>query len=435
VVAFVRILLPLVALTLLCARGAPAQQSLPRHGILGAVMADRDGHATIGSLIPGSAAAAAGLQPGDAVLSVDGVAVGGVRAFVAALRRPAGRSAALAVQHGAALRTVRVVLGAPPDERDPLVETVYGAVSLAGSLRRTLVTLPRNAGGRRPAVLIVGGIGCFSVDVASNQEDPYLNLARDLGRRGVVAMRLEKSGVGDSEGPPCSTVDFTTEAASYDAALRALQTNPHVDPTKVYVFGHSIGSVIAPRIALAAKLAGVIAAEGVGRDWFEYELLNARDQIALAGSSPEEVDAAMLDAARCKYRALLTKDTVERILHDAPACADYVQYPVPLSYVQEVAALNVAEPWEKLNAPALIIYGTADFVTQESDHRRIVAIVQAKHPGNATLQLIDGMDHYLTAAGSREASFARIGKHVSAPYDHRFSETILQWLCAREHCV
>jgi pimeloyl-ACP methyl ester carboxylesterase len=96
----------------------------------------------------------------------------------------------------------------------------------------------------------------------------------------------------------------------------------------------------------------------------------------------------------------------------------------------------MAEPWMKLNVPLLAIYGSADFITDEADHRRIVDVVNGVRPGTAELEVIDGMDHYLTPAGSQQASFQRVTKtRAAAPYDERFSTTVTTWLCAREHCA
>ena len=80
---------------------------------------------------------------------------------------------------------------------------------------------------------VKGGIGCTSIDVATDPQDPYLRLAHDLGRRGVVVMRLEKSGVGDSQGPSCATTDFAAETRSDVAAFDALRQDPDVDPWRV----------------------------------------------------------------------------------------------------------------------------------------------------------------------------------------------------------
>jgi alpha-beta hydrolase superfamily lysophospholipase len=358
--------------------------------------------------------------------------------FLKKLRRPAGQPVTLGIVRGKDATNVRVVLAEAPKEHDPAVDTAYDAVDVDHSLRRTLVTTPHGVTGKHPAVLFVGGIGCYSVDVASNPEDAYLRLAHDLSKRGFVTMRLEKSGVGDSQGPPCPTVDYVTEAASYTVAFDALRADPHVDPAHVYVFGHSIGSVIAPRLALQKPIAGIVVAEGVGRDWFEYELINSRRQEELSGGTPAEVDAAMLLKESCMHRLLIEKEDLAALLRATPACKDYVQYPAPPAYFQQIAAFNMAEPWAKLSIPVLAIYGTSDFITDEADHRRIVDIVNGAHPGTAKLAVIDGMDHYLVPAASQRASLDRVTKPAAAApakYDERFSAAIAGWLCAHERCT
>jgi hypothetical protein len=413
---------------------ASADTTLPRHGIFGIAVADQSGHVVVTTVLPGSVAAGAGVRAGDQILQLDGKPVASVRDFLLAIHRPARAQATLAIERGGTPMTITAMLKAPPDEHDPGIDTVYGALSFQGTLRRTLVTLPHGSAGRHPAALLIGGIGCFSVDVAGNPNDPYMNLTHDLTRKGFVTMRLEKSGVGDSQGPPCESVDFVTESASYEAALQALAANPAVDPLKIYLIGHSIGTIIAPRLAERHPVAGLIVADGVGRDWYEYELLNSRGQWALSGLGPGEVDAMMLRTERCKYRILIARESEAQILAEEPDCKGAIAYPVTAAYMQQVAALNIAEAWTKLAVPVLIIYGTGDFITLEEDHRRIDAIVSAAHPGNATLRLIDGMDHYLTPAGSQQASYDRVNAGKPAPYDRRFSETISAWLCTRERC-
>ncbi|HEY6236707.1 MAG TPA: hypothetical protein VIW69_16530 [Candidatus Elarobacter sp.] len=59
----------------------------------------------------------------------------------------------------------------------------------------------------------------------------------------------------------------------------------------------------------------------------------------------------------------------------------------------------------------LAIYGDADFVTDEADHRRIADIVNGVHPGNAKLDVIPGIDRYLVSAA------------------------VATWLCERERCT
>ncbi|HTD36582.1 MAG TPA: PDZ domain-containing protein, partial [Candidatus Limnocylindrales bacterium] len=287
----------LIATALVFGRGgafatAQPRDPLPRHAVLGAAVAADPGGVAVNAVVPGSAAATAGLQRGDVVASIDGAPGAGVVQFLDAIRRrPGGTAIALGIRRNGAPQTLNVTLGTAANEHDPAFEMLYQSITVDGTLRRTLVGVPNAARGRRPAVMLIGGIGCFSVDVASSPEDGYRRAIDDITKAGFVTLRLEKSGVGDSQGPPCHDVDFETESHSYEVALEALRRDPHVDPAHIYLLGHSIGSVIAPRLAVAHPVAGVIASEAVGRNWFEYELENARRQLVLGGDPPDVVDA------------------------------------------------------------------------------------------------------------------------------------------------
>jgi pimeloyl-ACP methyl ester carboxylesterase len=431
----------IAALVCLSAGAAQATQTLgglPRRATLGAAVADQAGGGVkVTAVVPDSPAARGGLAVGDVIRTIGSRPIAGAADFVAGVKAaPAPATMAFAIERADRPQVLQIPLATAAVETDPAVDTVYGAVSVGGSLRRTLRTTPHGDAARRPAVLIIGGIGCFSVDVATDRNDPYLRLAHDLARRGVVAMRVEKSGVGDSQGAPCLATDFKAETAGYLAAFDALQHDPRVDPSRIYLFGHSIGTLIAPAMALDHPVAGIVVAEAVGRNWFEYELLNLRRQLQLGGDPPDVVDAAIASKERCMHRLLIARDAEAAIEQDEPACKIHNVYPAPASYMQQVAAVNVAAPWTRISAPVLAIYGDADFVTDEADHRRIVAIVNASHPGAAALQVIAGMDHHLAQGGSPQADYnLRVVQHGAPPYEPKFGAAVTSWICAREACL
>ncbi len=415
-------------------QAAVATTVLARHGVFGAAVVEKAAGVTVMRVIPGSAAAAANVKPGDVIKGIGGVDTPTVASFLAAVHTfHAGQTVAVAILRNGSPLQMSATLGRPAAENDPDVTTLYQAIEVDGSLRRTLVTVPKNATSRLPAVLLIGGIGCYSVDAATDPNDAYMRVTHDLSRARFVTMRLEKSGVGDSQGPPCSSVDFLTEERSYGAALTALRNDPHVDPNRVYLLGHSIGSVIAPRLASTQRVAGVIVAEAVGRDWLEYETRNARRQLELTGASPADVDAKVVEKQECMYRLLVQKEPEAAIERTMPACKEPNSvYPVDAAYVQQVAALNIIQPWTRLNVPALVIYGKSDFVTEEADHARIVQVVNAAHPQNATLVSIDGMDHMLFRAPTPKAAMEAFQNGAAREYDTDFSRAIIAWL-SRQH--
>jgi pimeloyl-ACP methyl ester carboxylesterase len=415
---------------LLTAAAAFATPTLPRHGVFGAAVVDKAAGVTVMRVIPNSAAATAGVKAGDAIKSIGGIATPTVASFIAAVHMlHAGQTVSASLLRNGSPLQISVTLGRPADENDPDVTTLYQAIDVDGSLRRTLVTVPKGATSRLPAVLLIGGIGCFSVDAAANPNDAYMRITHDLSRAGFVTMRVEKSGVGDSQGPPCPTVDFLSEERGYGIALSALRNDPHVDPRRIYLLGHSIGSVIAPRLANTQHVAGVIVAEAVGRDWLEYETRNARRQLELTGAPPADVDAKVIDKQVCMYRLLVQKEPEAAIERSMPACKDPNSvYPVEAAFVQQVAALNIIQPWTTLNVPVLVVYGKSDFVTEEADHARIAEVVNSAHPNSATLKSIDGMDHLLFRAATPKAAMDAFQNGSAREYDTDFSRTIIAWL-------
>ncbi len=411
----------------------PVASQLPRHAVFGAVLSETRGAPAVTRVVPKSAAAAAGVSPGDVIVSIGNVRTPSVASFLAEMHRlRAGERTTLTFTHRGGPQGANVVLGAPANENDPAVTTLYGAIQVDGSLRRTLLTYPKSASGSLPAVLLLGGIGCYSVDAAANPEDPYMRLAHDISRAGFVTMRIEKSGVGDSQGPPCNTVDFAAEERGYAAALTALRADPHVDSSRVFLLGHSIGSLEAPRLASVQHVAGIIVSEAVGRDWPEYEVRNLRRQLELGGASPPDTDTALMEKQQCLVQLLYEKWDEATIERSMPSCKTHNGvYPVDPPYMQQVAAVNVIETWSKVDVPVLAVYGTSDFVTEEADHRRIVDVVNAGHPSTATYAAINGMDHYLFAAPSAKASLQLVSSGAARKYDTDLSTVVVHWLSSK----
>lgn len=408
--------------------------TLPRHATFGAALGDKKG-VTVTRVIAGGAAEHAGIAAGDVIVKIDASATPNVASFLAVLHHyHAGQHAALAVNRNGLTRTIGVTFGAPADEADPAVTTSYGSVSVDGSLRRTLTTYPNDAKGPLPAVLILGGIGCYSVDVAANPQDSYMHLAHDVSRAGFVTMRVEKSGVGDSQGPSCASVDFAAEERMYAAALSALRGDPKVDAGKVYLLGHSIGTVEAARLAAKQPVAGVIAAEAVGRDWPEYEIRNLRRQLELSGEPPSQVDRELTEKQECMQRLLFEMQPEKQIERAMPFCKDpNGVYPASAAYMQQVARINIIDDWSKINVPVLAIYGSSDAVTEEADHQRIVDTVNARHLGLASLHVVNEMDHLLFTAPSMKAALDAFSSGAARTYDTAFSATVVQWLQQMSH--
>jgi pimeloyl-ACP methyl ester carboxylesterase len=393
-------------------------------------------------VITGSAAAQAGVVAGDVLLSVDGKPLAVAEDLVQAVRtHRAGDRVTVELRRAGQPLTIAITLSGWPLETAPGVDFVYDAVETPTGLRRTIMTTPRgSAVCRLPAVLLIGGIGTYSVDYSVDSDhdvaEPYRRLLVALTRRGFVTLRVEKSGVGDSEGPLAKEVNLEGELAGYVAALRMLKQRAEVDPERVFILGHSIGSVEGPMAAAREPVRGIVVMQGVGTTWMEYELVNARRQLELEGLAPAAVADRMALKEWALHRLLIEGQSRTGLLAERPAAASVLQYPASDAYLREVAALNLPALWAQLDVPVLVIYGSADFITSEADSRAILEDVNRSHPGRGELRIIDHMDHYLTDAADQATSFKAPRAWDLTPAQHPAYQTAIEpvvgdWLVAQ----
>jgi uncharacterized protein len=126
-----------------------------------------------------------------------------------------------------------------PTRRAPLTydsdgQTVFGVIHRPAA----------EPGGPRPGVVILHGL-------VGSKDQPhrlYVTLAEGLARAGVVALRVDFRGRGDSEG---LTIDITPGADVADArrAVDALAAQPDVDAGRLGLVGHSWGGAVAAVLA------------------------------------------------------------------------------------------------------------------------------------------------------------------------------------------
>ena len=434
-------LLYVSAAVFVCGSPTPTHaQELRRSGFLGvqivavpeAVRTDlglpSDAGVLVQALVEGGSAKSAGIEPDDVITYVGDHRVTGVADFVQVARGlREGDTPAVVIRRRRASVTLSVLVRPRPYERASDVNVEYGSIAVDGTLRRTIITAPRTPG-RHPGVLYVNGLGCFSqesLDITSNDA----KLLYGLTRAGFVTMRVEKSGMGDSEGPACSSpaVDFRAELRGYAAGLRALKQRSFVDPRAVFLVGLSLGGVEAPILAAEEEVRGIVVVNTVAKPLFEYLLDTRRRQMVLQHRPFDETDRSMLLAERCNHRMLIEKQEPDAILAATPECADHIQYPAPFTLLQQWADVNVAAAWKAVDRPVLIVFGTSDYVSTIADDPYLAAMINAFHPGAATMASIPNMDHSLSMATSMAESLAR---KTPGEFEPAVLETIATWLRA-----
>lgn len=431
---------------------ATSRDTLPRHAVIGLRVSPADvskpedpasNPATVEKVFPGSAGEAAGIREGDILRSLDGQPVTTSISFAHAIARHlATDTVQIEISRQGRKIAKTVALKPRPYETSPDADILYLSLTVEGARRRTIITRPRNAGSgsaaskRYPVVLIMGGLGCYSLDGEFLKPSGYGPILAALNKRDYVTIRVEKTGEGDSEGPACTDPKATAEleAGGYVAALRALKSYDFVDPARVFIFAHSLGPLIGALALPQEKGAvhGFIAAETIGRSWFEYMLENGRRQSALVGEPFDEVDTDVRTNLPCLYHFHVEHQSGADVSKLGSDCAALVRSyaGVPDTYMHQIGDISLAKQWKQLDFPVLVIYGASDPVTSSDESSYLVNLINSFHPGRATYAELPGMGHdfarYASPADFMNRSAA--GQAPPHPYDDEILATILDWL-------
>jgi hypothetical protein len=264
-------------------------------------------------------------------------------------------------------------------------------------------------------------------------------------------MRVERPGCGDSEGGPLRDVDFDTELDGYKQALRALKLLDFVDPDNVFLFGHSMGGIMAPLMAVEVPVRGVAVYGTASGTWFESVFVQRRRLASLDGTKADEVDREILNQARFWYPLLIEKKTPREIREQHPDLPKSIwdlwitedKYVGDRIYKfhHQLADKNLTEAWtkvagtrlstESLKPRVLAIWGASDWVATAEQAMWIAEIVNRIQPGNGSLVQLDGIDHFFFRTASFEESYRLFKPSKDTPageFNPIIIETLRTWV-------
>lgn len=226
---------------------------------------------------------------------------------------------------------------------------------LAGS-----VTLPEGPG-PFPAVVLVHGSGPHDLDETVGPNKPFKDLAHGLAARGVAAVRYEKRTRAHSEKLAANmrfTVDDET-IADAASAVRALKSVKEIASDRIFVVGHSLGGMLAPRIAEAApEVKGLVVLAGNTRPLEEAIVAQLDYLSSLPGSTlpKEQVESMKKEAARV---AALDEKT--------GASTTDIVFGTPPSYWIDLKKYAPATVAARLQKPMLFLQGGRDYQVTDVD--------------------------------------------------------------------
>lgn len=423
--------------------GFSAQAQPPRKAWMGAYGSFSARGFAIDTVAPGSTLHELGLRKGDTLYRLNNQElsdVGGYSKLTSALRT--GDLIQLTFRRGNKDLSRKGKATMLPYATMDGAYVIYDWVQYGQCSLRTIVRKPKSTAGKLPAVLLVPGYNCGSIE--GYTQGSYSHLIKSWVDNGFVVVTIEKTGLGDSYNcEPCSEATLVTDIRTFDAGYRYMEQLPYVDVENLFIWGHSMGGIIAPEIARMHNPRGVIVFATVFRPWSEFLLEMHRVQFPLDGKSYTQTEDEVRLLQKIYYEFFrLGKSPAE--LYQNPEYRDVVASELEFKdaantdmwgrhwhFWQQIDSLDMAASWSQVKCPVLSIFGGADYIAcSELEHQLITRTVNAAHPGNATHITIPDIDHILIRHPDWKSAHAHFSDRAyrDKNFHHGFAEEVNKWM-------
>lgn len=420
-------------------------QEPPRKAIMGWMGKVTDRGLQTDSIVPGGTFDLMKVQKGDILISLNSTTTPTLESYqkiVSSLRT--GTAVNITVlRKGREMKLTSKAVMRPYEQLD-YADVLYDWVPFRNGFLRTITRKPKGKA-NLPAILLIPGYGCGSIENYMSSYNGKLLSA--WVKAGYAVVTIEKSGLGDSyQCEPCGEVDLVTDIQSFDAGYRYMENLPFVDKTNLYVWGHSMGGVIAPEVARLHQPKGVMVFGATFRPWSEFLLEMHRFQKPLLENQTYlQTETFIRQIQKIYYEFFVLKKSPAQ-LHAIPEYAALVASELTYKagsndmwgrhwrYWQQLDSLNLAASWQSLSCPVLIIHGETDYEQcSKAEPLLMQQSVNAVHPGNAIVKYIPELDHFMMKSATWEAARDnfRTQQYLKGNFNLQIAVETINWL--RKH--
>lgn len=253
-----------------------------------------------------------------------------------------------------------------------------------------MLTLPAHATRPVPAVVFVHGSGSSNMDEKVGKLTPFKDLADGLARHAIASIRYDKRSFAhgwkmlrDTSGP------ITVKEETIDDAILAteiLRRDSRIDSDKIFIIGHSMGGMLAPRIdAEGGDYRGLVLMAGTPRR-LEEILIEQNEEVL------SSLNGLMQRLVRKQVQKLKNMFAGLYDLSDEEAKGRKVGGGTTLYYFKEMGEHPVSDYLTALEKPMLIMQGEKDFqVKTDRDFSAYQDLLRDKP--NVTFKLYENLNH------------------------------------------
>jgi uncharacterized protein len=231
---------------------------------------------------------------------------------------------------------------------------------------KSILTLPKKENHKKslPVVILVHGSGPNDMDESIGPNKPFKDLAWGLATKGIAVFRYNKRTYEKPEDFINKIDDLTVWDETINDVLQAtgkMKNIPDINPKMIYILGHSLGGLVAPRIGEKEKnLAGLILMAAPAQPFhkiiipqYEY-LFNLDEQVTT--EEQEKLDSMKIKISRIENPGLSVETPMKLLPFESPA-----------SYWLDLRNYYPVKKAKELKCRILILQGERDYQVPKSE--------------------------------------------------------------------
>ncbi len=276
-----------------------------------------------------------------------------------------------------------------------------------------------------PAVIFVHGSGASNMDEQIGGLTPFKDLAEGLAEFGVASLRYDKRSFAhgfkmlrDKE------IEVTVKSETIDDAIAVadlLKSDSRIDGKNIFVIGHSMGAMLAPRIdAEGGSFKGLILMAGSPRKLEEIMMSQNAEVLSKTKGLVHWIVEKQIAKLEKQFEGLYE-------MSDTQAKATKMGNGVTLYYFKEMGEHSASDYLMNLTKPVLILQGEKDFqATVNDDYSQYQKLMEGKE--NVTFHLYEGLNHAFVKSISDDIMMAKQEYKPRRDVDKRVIEDIVSWI-------